>query len=69
MFDNSIFGLRKLPMKAKKTGTLSVDEAIIQNIEEVEQQKELKLINLISEIIVNATLRELNETSDQVSEI
>ncbi|UOE52264.1 hypothetical protein ACRQ5D_31165 [Mucilaginibacter sp. P25] len=56
-------------MKAKKTGTLSVDEAIIQNIEEVEQQKELKLINLISEIIVNATLRELNETSDQVSEI
>jgi len=56
-------------MRAKKSNNILLDDAIVENIEEIEKQKEIKLLNLIAEIIVNATLSELYETSDQIPEV
>ena len=45
------------------------NEEIPQNLEEIEREKEKKLLNLIVEILVRITLEEFYETSDQVPEI
>ncbi|MBB6107850.1 hypothetical protein SAMN05421821_101238 [Mucilaginibacter lappiensis] len=48
----------------KKTPKLSLDEQINENTSENDREKKLKLLNLIAEIIVEATLRDLYETSN-----
>lgn len=44
----------------------NIDEQIAGNLLEIEHEKEKLLLNLIVEVIVNATLRDLYETSDSV---
>lgn len=49
---------------ATQTGHKHIDQEIIENILEGEQQKEKNLLNLIAEILVKATLRDLYETGN-----
>ena len=51
-------------MQITKENAQSLDEKIDQNLKEIELEKEKKLLNLIVEIIVKATLKELYETCD-----
>jgi len=48
----------------EKTKEDFMDDEIKKNIEEIEREKEIKLLNLIAEIIVKATLKEYYETCD-----
>jgi len=45
------------------------DDKLLKTIEEIEREKEEKLLNLIVEIIVQATLKECYEKGDQVSAV
>ncbi|MFC0514664.1 hypothetical protein ACFFGT_10645 [Mucilaginibacter angelicae] len=40
-----------------------------ENFEDIEREKEKKMLNLIVEIIVKATLREYYETCDQIFKV
>ncbi|SCW48957.1 hypothetical protein [Mucilaginibacter sp. NFR10] len=51
-------------MKEVVNSTASLDEKIIENIQEFEREKELKLLNLIAEILVKAVLKDLYETGN-----
>jgi hypothetical protein len=51
-------------VKKKKFPKLSLDEQISENNSENDRERKLKLLNLIAEIIVEATLRDLYETSN-----
>ncbi|NVM67736.1 hypothetical protein FHW88_006065 [Mucilaginibacter sp. SG538B] len=51
-------------MKEVVNSTASLDEKIIENIQEFEREKELKLLNLIAEILVKAVLKDLCETGN-----
>jgi len=55
---------QKNEIKKKRSPKLSLDEQISENISENDREKKIKLLNLIAEIIVDATLRDLYETSD-----
>ncbi|MCQ6959284.1 hypothetical protein [Mucilaginibacter aquariorum] len=55
---------QKNEVKKKKSPKLSLDEQISENNSENDREKKLKLLNLIAEIIVEATLRDLYETSN-----
>lgn len=46
-----------------------IDEYILKNYEKIEQEKEQKFINLMIEIIVSLTLKELYEEGDQISKV
>ncbi|GGA95335.1 hypothetical protein [Mucilaginibacter rubeus] len=48
----------------RKKVRLDLDEQIATHFTENELEKETELLNLIAEIIVNATLRELYETGN-----
>jgi hypothetical protein len=50
----------------KKQGTPEIDKNILEIQEQREREKEEKFVNLISEIIVSATLREYYEKSDKI---
>jgi len=41
-----------------------IDDKIAKNIEEIEREKEKKLVNLIVKIIVKATLKDYYEEGD-----
>ena len=41
-----------------------IDDKIAKNIEEIEREKEKKLLTLLAEIIVRITLKEYYETCD-----
>lgn len=59
--------VKSIPEKKLKKGVNlkpNIDEQIAGNILESEDKKEKLLLNLIAEIIVKATLRDLYETSD-----
>jgi hypothetical protein len=45
------------------------NEETPQILEELEREKEKKLLNLIAEVMVKITLKEFYETGDQISEI
>jgi hypothetical protein len=42
---------------------------LTENFEDIEQEKENKLLNLIVRMLVRITLKELYEAGDQISEI
>ncbi|XHR97341.1 hypothetical protein ACFJIV_12190 [Mucilaginibacter sp. UC70_90] len=48
----------------RKKAKQGIDEQIVSHFTENELEKEIELLNLIAEIIVNATLRELYETGN-----
>ncbi|WP_162996385.1 hypothetical protein [Mucilaginibacter celer] len=48
----------------RRKARLDLDEQIVTHFTENELEKETELLNLIAEIIVNATLRELYETGN-----
>ena len=58
---DSIGDEKRIYRKKKKH---ELDDRIIDQFEENELKKETELLNLIAEIIVNATLRELYETGN-----
>ena len=45
------------------------DDIVSKNYEHLESEKEKKLVNLMIEIIVSLTLKELYEESDQIFKI
>ena len=51
-------------MKNENTKKTDIDEYISKNYEDIEQEKEQKFINLMIEIIVSLTLKELYEEGD-----
>ena len=46
-----------------------INDKIAKNIDEIELEKEKKLVNLIVEIIVKTTLKDYYEEGDQVSAV
>jgi hypothetical protein len=56
-------------MKTNNETTENIDEKIFEDFEELEREKEKKLLNLIVEVMVKKTLKEFYETGDQVPEI
>lgn len=53
----------------QKQETPEIDRAISEIQEQTEREKEEKFVNLISEIIVSATLREYYEKSDKIPKV
>ena len=53
----------------QKQETSEIDKAISEIQEQTEREKEEKFVNLISEIIVSATLREYYEKSDKIPKV
>ena len=53
----------------QKEETTEIDRAISEIQEQTEREKEEKFVNLISEIIVSATLREYYEKSDKIPKV
>lgn len=53
----------------EKKNTPEIEERIALINEQIEQEKEEKLVNLIIEIIVSSTLREHYEKSDKIPAI
>ena len=53
----------------QKQETPEIDKAISEIQERTEREKEEKFVNLISEIIVSATLREYYEKSDKIPKV
>lgn len=51
-------------MKHEDIKQTDIDEHILKNYEEIEQEKEQKFVNLMIEIIVSLTLKELYEEGD-----
>ena len=51
-------------MENDKESNKFLDDKITKNFDEIELEKEKKLLNLIVEIIVKATLKEYYETCD-----
>jgi len=56
-------------MNSENTKQTHNDEYISEIYDETEEEKEQKFVNLMIEIIVSLTLKELYEESDQISEI
>lgn len=56
-------------MEKAKVKDIDIEGIIAKNNDEIEQEKEQKLVNLIIEIIVSSTLKEYYEKSDQVFKI
>ncbi len=46
-----------------------IDDKLSKTFEEIEKEKEKKLLNLLVEIIVQATLKECDEKSNKIPEI
>lgn len=55
---------RRCEMEKMIENTDVLDDKILKTIDEIEQEKERKFVNLIIEIIVSATLKEYYEKSD-----
>lgn len=51
-------------MKEKDDDKSLIDNKIAENFSDFEQEKEEKLLNLLVEIIISTTLKELYEKSD-----
>ncbi|MDB4919093.1 hypothetical protein [Mucilaginibacter sp.] len=51
-------------MEISKDTQDAIEKNISQKAKELEQEKEKKLLNLLAEILVQITLKELYETSD-----
>ncbi|MDI5895730.1 hypothetical protein [Flavobacterium algoritolerans] len=51
-------------MKQEFIKQTDIDEYISKNYEEIEQEKEQKFVNLMIEIVVSLTLKELYEEGD-----
>ena len=51
-------------MKQEFIKQTDIDEYMSKNYEEIEQEKEQKFVNLMIEIIVSLTLKELYEEGD-----
>ncbi|WP_426672115.1 hypothetical protein ACPPVU_12875 [Mucilaginibacter sp. McL0603] len=51
-------------MERAKRKKVSAKQKTIQKLTQIEREKERKMLNLIAEIIVEASLRELYETGD-----
>jgi hypothetical protein len=54
-------------MKSEDTKQTDSEEYIAKIYEEIEQEKEQKFVNLLIEIILSLTLKELYEEGDQIS--
>lgn len=48
-------------MNSTVENSSTLDQKIIENIEEIEREKEEKLLNLIAEVIIKKTLKEFYE--------
>lgn len=51
-------------MKQEFIKQTDIDEYISKNYEEIEQEKEQKFVNLMIEIVISLTLKELYEEGD-----
>ncbi|MFV8369461.1 hypothetical protein [Flavobacterium sp. LB2R40] len=51
-------------MKYEDIKQTDIDEYISKNYDEIEQEKEQKFVNLLIEIVVSLTLKELYEEGD-----
>ena len=56
-------------MESLKDEQFENDDIVSKNYEDLEREKEQKLVNLMIEIIVSLTLKELYEESDQIFKI
>ena len=56
-------------MKSEDIKQTDNDEHIAKIYDETEQEKEQKFVNLLIEIIMSLTLKELYEEGDQISKI
>jgi len=55
--------------KEKFEAPNNIEHSIAKIDEEIEREKEEKLVNLIIEIVVSSTLKEYYETSDKIPKI
>ncbi len=51
-------------MENVKENTVEMDDKILKTIDQFEQEKEQKIVNLFIEIIVSSTLKEYYEKGD-----
>jgi len=51
-------------MENVKENTAEIDDKILKTIDQFEQEKEQKIVNLFIEIIVSSTLKEYYEKGD-----